>query len=146
MIIKFKNKEIVGIYGFLSKLSLKSKKSRARTRLQRKLEEKYKEYAEGKVEIQKTYALCDEKGELVLGKDDDLKFETPARKRAYLKEVEELDEEYAVIDYKEIMQQLNVLYKVLDKIEMELEGGDATAYDVLCEQLEKLPEEEEEGE
>ena len=143
MTIKIQNKDLAIIYAFLGKLSLKSKKSRARTRLSRLLEEKYREYAESTTELQKQFAICDEDGNLVED-GDGLKWETPSNKIKFLSEKKELDDEEAVINCTEIMQQMNVLHEVLEKLDMALEGDDAIAYDVLCEGLENLTSKEEE--
>lgn len=139
--LKLKNNSIVKIYRFLDSISLKGQASRGRTKLQKRLQEKEKEYIEEKETIQKQYIELDADGEFVVledGVSSPLKNGLSIKeKELFLEKIKELDNDTFEISFVEYSEKYEELFKELYCLDKELVGEEAEAYDVLMESYEQ---------
>lgn len=143
-LIEFKNGDLQSFHEFLVKLKLKGLKSIARTVLCKRLNEKYAERVEQRIEIQKEYAKLDENGELIVDDQAVILFESEEQRLACVTAVDEHDQLTATIDCSEIINHLVVLFTALQELDEALSGFDGMLYFNLYEQLEGLKFEKEE--
>lgn len=121
--LKFKNVELVAVGNLLGALNLKSKASRGRSKLLKLIVAKNEEYAADRKEALEPYF---EDGQVIKAKEQE------ARKVAF-----ELENEAAVITITEYVEKLKSLYEAIKDYPYELKNQDATAYDLLMDQLEE---------
>ncbi|WP_277631405.1 DUF1617 family protein [Atopococcus tabaci] len=141
--IKLKNNEVVPVFNFLQELELVGQASRGRTKFNKRLEEKNKEFNEDLTEIRKDYFEVDEAGELVV---KDNKFQpkedmTDEQKKELKDRVKELEEEEVEVSFSEYSKKYEALFEALDKLDVPLKGQDAFAYDQLMTAYEENEEE-----
>lgn len=139
--LKFKNSEIETVANFLNKAPLKSKASRARTLLIKKLNDKFGEYASFQKEVLEEYAKKKENGELY--KDEQGNFHWEVDKVDVANNaMTEIGGEEVYLDIEEYRPNMKFLTVSLNNLDMELSGNEAIVYDLLMDQLEKETEEE----
>ncbi|WP_277631316.1 DUF1617 family protein [Atopococcus tabaci] len=141
--IKLKNNEVVPVFNFLQEVELVGQASRGRTKFNKRLEEKNKEFNEDLTEIRKDYFEVDEAGELVL---KDNKFQpkedmTDEQMKELKDRVKELEEEEVEVSFAEYSKKYEALFEALDKLDVPLKGQDAFAYDQLMTAYEENEEE-----
>ncbi|MCD1023460.1 DUF1617 family protein [Enterococcus sp. SMC-9] len=130
MKIKIKNKELANVEQFLGNLTMKGKQSIARSRMLQILEKKQKEFAEDRKSIVIAYAEKDDKGEAIVKEDGTYELSTKGNAEAS-KEIADLLEEDAVIDYGEYSSRLNDLEKFIIEFDDEVSGNVAQGFFVL---------------
>lgn len=130
MQIKIKNKELTNVVQFLENLTMKGKQSIARSRMLQILEKKQKEFAEDRKSIVIAYAEKDDKGEAIIKADGTYELSTKSNAEAS-KEIADLLEEDAVIDYGEYSSRLNDLEKIIIEFDDEVSGNVAQGFFVL---------------
>lgn len=130
MQIKIKNKELSNVEQFLENLTMKGKQSIARSRMLQILEKKQKEFAEDRKSIVIAYAEKDDKGEAIVKEDGTYELSTKGNAEAS-KEIADLLEEDAVIDYGEYSSRLNDLEKFIIEFDDEVSGNVAQGFFVL---------------
>lgn len=141
--IKLKNVEVVPVFNFLQEVELVGQASRGRTKFNKRLEEKNKEFNEDLTEIRKDYFEVDEAGELVV---KDNKFQpkedmTDEQKKELKDRVKELEEEEVEVSFSEYSKKYEALFEALDQLDVPLKGQDAFAYDQLMTAYEENEEE-----
>lgn len=139
--LKLKNSEIISVINFLTIAPLKTKASRARSVVIKKLVEKNDELNKFQDEILEKFAEKDENGEVI--KDE---HGTSHWEKDHIKEgneaIQELRDEEIYINIEEYRPNMKILGLALDNLDMELSGQDAIAYDLLMDQLEEESEED----
>jgi hypothetical protein len=140
--LKLQNKYIQSLYMLLNNYEWKgSKQTRAVRKLKRLLERKHKELQEDKKEIVKQYVRLTENGEIYFDENDT--WETlPGKKQQLNKELEELSEEVATLEYGEYVNDISKVYEILDKSETKFSGQEADALVEFLEAYEDSKEEE----
>lgn len=133
MKIKIQNIYLVHVYNLLHGLKLKGQQSRARSKFMKLLERKMKEYQEEMDEIVKRYAKLDDEGNPIVNDEKYTILDVPG----YTKELKEVQEEFATIDYSEFTSQVSTVESIMNGLEDELEGDTAEAYDHLLDAFEK---------
>lgn len=136
--IEIRNIDLEMVHEFLIGITLKGRKSRSRSLLCKRINEKFAERAEQRNEIQKGYAKTNEDGEMITDDNGVISFETDEKRKLCVEEINEHDKELAVIDCTEIMEHMRTLLDSLDNLDEDLSGTSAYSYDLICEQLETL--------
>lgn len=129
--IKIKNTEIIPTFEFLQDLELLAKASRGRNRLQARLAEKSKEFANDLVDIQKEYFKTDSGGELITEDGKNLIPIEGSDLQEFNNKVYELNDESAEIIFGEDSDKLEALFAALDDLQVPLSGQKALIYDML---------------
>ena len=129
--IKIKNTEIIPVFEFLQALELLPKASRGRNRLQKRLEEKNKEFANDLTDIQKEYFKTNSEGELITEDGKNLVPIEGSDLQELEHKVEELNNESAEIIFGEDSDKLEALFAGLDDLQIPLSGQKALVYDML---------------
>ncbi|MBP1040360.1 DUF1617 family protein [Vagococcus sp. BWB3-3] len=138
-IINFKNGELELTHKFLIEIKLKGRKSRSRSLLCNRINEKFIERGEQRTEIQKEYAkLREDDGEMIVDDTGTILFETDQDRKDCIKAINEHELEEVAIDCTEILSHMQTLLNALDELDDELSGVEAAIYDTVCEQLESL--------
>jgi hypothetical protein len=132
MIVKIKNKYLGQGIDLLFNLSLKGKKSRHRTKLIRKMQERFKEVEQQRLELAKEHAQKDEEDNPII-KDNVYKMEDKA---AFNKDYQELLDEKLVLDSGDDQEMLKTMKNVLLNCDKEFSGQQAVVYDALCDAFE----------
>lgn len=134
--LKLKNIELPSTIAFLNRISLRTKASRARTLLVKKLDVRLQEYVKFQQEILDKFAVKDDTGEVV--KDEHGVFTWQADHVQEGNEAfKELGEEEVFLNIEEYRPNMAFLKAALDDLDMELSGVDALVYDLLMDQLEE---------
>lgn len=134
--LSLKNKELAPIINFLSEAELSPKASRCRSKLVKKLMEKYEEFSEDEKNLFEKYGERDDDGELI--KTDEQKYKlVPDTAKECLAEQQLLIDEEVMITLDEIKEKVKYLVTKLDKLDMKLSGNDAVIYDVIMDKLEE---------
>ncbi|CDI47511.1 Orf58 [Lactococcus lactis subsp. lactis Dephy 1] len=134
--LSLKNKELAPIINFLSAVELSPKASRCRSKLVKKLLEKYTELKEDLEEIIKKFGKRDDNGEIIRLENGNVEFSEDTREEG-IKEQEELFDEEISINLDEIKKKVKFLVTNLDQLDTKLSGYDAEIYDMLMDQLEE---------
>ena len=129
--IKIKNTEIIPTFEFLQELELLPKASRGRNRLQKRLEEKNKEFANDLTDIQKEYFKTNSERELITEDGKNLIPIEGSDLQELEHKVEELNNESAEIIFGEDSDKLEALFAALDDLQIPLSGQKALIYDML---------------
>lgn len=133
MVIKIKNKHIVGLGRFLLDIKLKGKTSRLRTKFVKMLDE----YNVKHLEPERMQILKDHNG--VLQNDGSVSFNNDEDKKAFLAEFEEWENEEFIIDVNEAnIEMLKVVKDILNDYDGELNGQDALDHDSYCEYFDEV--------
>lgn len=115
-------------------LTLKGRVSRHRTKLVNALIELEREKEVDRIELLREYAMKDENGDMVVGENNNVKFNNEEDVLKYQKDYQELMDEEPLINVsnetKEVVTEL-----MLDG-DFEIGGNYAQAYDSICEMLE----------
>lgn len=130
MQIKIQNKELSNVVQFLENLTMKGKQSLARSRMLQILEKKQKEFNEDRKTVIVDSADKDDKGEAIINDDGTYKLSAEGNAVAS-KEISNLLEEYAVIEYGEHSSRLNDLEKYVTEFNEEVTGNVAQGFFVL---------------
>lgn len=134
--LTFKNAELAAIGNFLGTLSLKNKASRGRTKLIKLVSAKNDEYIEERKDVLEPFIKKDEAGNNVEGDTPGsvvlIKEKTGEANAA----INEIDNESAVIEFTEYSEKMKALYDAIVDYPSEFSDQDATAYDLLMDQLE----------
>lgn len=137
--VTFKNGELSIIKKFLDDVKVSGKASRGRSKLLKLLAKKEQELNDDLNDVRKPYLILGDNGEPLI-ENNNVKFkDEEAREKATADIVELLDEK-AVIDITEYHDKLYALYSALNGYEYDLSGNDATAYDLLLDEFEKIKE------
>lgn len=134
--MEIKNGEITAYVEFLQKLNLKSRASRGRTKLIKLLEKKIDEFNMDLNSLRDEYFQKDDQGQFIQ-ENGRLVVKDGVSVAEAQSEVDELNNENAVILLDEYEQQIKAMYQALDEYDGELSGTDATIYDDLMEKLEQ---------
>lgn len=129
--IKIKNTEIIPTFEFLQDLELLAKASRGRNRLQTRLAEKNKEFADDLMDIQKEYFKTNSDGELITEDGTNLIPIEGSDLQEFNNKVYELNDENAEIIFGEDSDKLEALFAALDDLQIPLSGQKALIYDML---------------
>lgn len=129
--IKIKNTEIIPTFEFLQDLELLAKASRGRNRLQARLAEKNKEFANDLMDIQKEYFKTNGDGELITEDGKNLIPIEGSDLQEFNNKVYELNDESAEIIFGEDSDKLEALFAALDDLQVPLSGQKALIYDML---------------
>lgn len=129
--IKIKNTEIIPTFEFLQDLELLAKASRGRNRLQARLAEKSKDFANDLMDIQKEYFKTDSEGELITEDGKNLIPIEGSDLQEFNNKVYELNDESAEIIFGEDSDKLEALFAALDDLQISLSGQKALVYDML---------------
>lgn len=141
MEIKIENKYLTAVNNLLFNLKLKGKQTRARSKFLKLVLKKIEEFNEDEKTLVKEYAILDKEGEpIVIDDRYDIK-----DLKGYGKAVKELNDEVAIISGGEYVNSFEELKTVLDNLDIELEGADAVAYDLLMDAFEDAGTAKEEG-
>lgn len=135
--IKIKNTEIIPTFEFLQDLELLAKASRGRNRLQARLAEKNKEFANDLMDIQKEYFKTDSDGEFITEDGKNLIPIEGSDLQEFNNKVYELNDESAEIIFGEDSDKLEALFAALDDLQIPLSGQKALIYDMLMTAYEK---------
>ncbi len=134
--LSLKNKELAPVINFLTALELSPKASRCRSKLVKKLMEKYEEFSEDEKNLFEKYGERDDDGELI--KTDEQKYKlVPDTAKECLAEQQLLIDEEVMITLDEIKEKVKYLVTKLDKLDVKLAGNDAVIYDVIMDKLEE---------
>jgi hypothetical protein len=129
--IKIKNTEIIPTFEFLQDLELLAKASRGRNRLQARLAEKNKEFANDLMDIQKEYFKTNDDGDLITEDGKNLVPIEGSDLQEFNDKVYELNDESAEIIFGEDSDKLEALFAALDDLQTPLSGQKALIYDML---------------
>lgn len=134
--MKIKKYELEPFISFIHLLKLERVDSRMRTRFKKLLLDKYQDFAEELDEINKSYAIKDESGEIIV-EDNKINFENNDER---LKEIMDLSNEEIHIEQNEENKKmlLSVKESILNRGPSELEGKEADIYDSLAEIVEQI--------
>lgn len=134
--LKLKNIELPPTIAFLNRISLRTKASRARTLLVKKLDARLQEYVKFQQEILDKFAVKDDTGEVAKDEHGIFTWE-----EAHVQEgneaFKELGDEEVFLNIEEYRPNMVFLKAALDDLDMELSGVDALVYDLLMDQLEE---------
>lgn len=135
MLLNLKNRQLVSTINFLSKLELKTKESRSRSKVVNLLTGKLEELQADEKELLVKYSNKDsDDNPVMIGQDYDIPKES---ENEWLNQRVELLNEGISIDCSEIEVHTNRLTDVLNELDMTLKDDDALAYDLLLDELEK---------
>ena len=134
--LTLKNNELAPAINFLSGLELAPKASRCRSKLIKKLMEKYEEFSEDEKNLFEKYGERDDDGELVKTGEKNYKL-VPETAKECLAEQQLLIDEEVMISLDEIKEKVKYLVSKLDKLDVKLAGNDAVIYDVIMDKLEE---------
>lgn len=132
MNITLKNKELIPTIQFLQGLKLKNADSRHRSKLVKLLTTALDGFAESEQDLLKEHHLVDEKG-VILPEEQQEKEQVDA----YNIEQKKLYEEEVVIEGGMYAKNIDELPRILEALDIELEGKDAEVYDRLLDEMEK---------
>lgn len=132
--MKLKNWMLKPMTEMIGDLTLKGRVSRHRTKLVNALIELEREKEVDRIELLREYAMKDENGDMVVGENNNVKFNNEEDVLKYQKDYQELMDEEPLINVsnetKEVVTEL-----MLDG-DFEIGGNYAQAYDSICEMLE----------
>ena len=131
MNITLKNKELIPTINFLQGLKLKNADSRHRSKLVKLLTTALDEFAESEQDLLKEHNLVDEKG-AILPEDQQAKEQVDA----YNIEQKKLYEEVVIVGGM-YAKNIDELPRILEALDIELEGKEAEVYDRLLDEMEK---------
>lgn len=135
MLLNLKNRQLVSTINFLTKLELKTKESRSRSKVVNLLTEKLEELQKDEKELLVRYATKDEDDKPVMtGQSYDIPKEV---ENEWIEERTELLNESTSIDCSAYKVHVDRLVESLNNLDMNLKDEDAFAYDLLLDQLEK---------
>ncbi|WP_275781951.1 DUF1617 family protein [Latilactobacillus curvatus] len=134
--LTFKNAELVAIGNFLGTLSLKNKASRGRTKLIKLISAKNDEYNEERKDVLEPFIKKDEAGNDVEGDTPGSVVLIEEKQDEATSAINEIDEEFAVIEFTEYSEKMKALYDAIVDYPSEFSNQDAMAYDLLMDQLE----------
>jgi hypothetical protein len=138
MNFKIENSKIAGTINLLSKLSLKGKQSRHRSKMIKDLNSHLKDVAEQEQELLKEHCYLDENDEPKKtsdGQNWDVK-----DVKSFVKDRNELYEEIFVLEGGNVTGYLKTVKEVLLDSNEEWSGSEAELYDYLCDELERVEE------
>ncbi|QIW51230.1 DUF1617 family protein [Lactococcus raffinolactis] len=134
--LSLKNQELAPVINFLTALELSPKASRCRSKLVKKLMEKYEEFGEDEKSLFEKYGKRDETGELLKSEEGVYKLVEDTAAEC-LTEQQSLVDEEVTINLDEIKDKVKFLVSKLDKLDVKFSGNDAVIYDVLMDKLEE---------
>lgn len=138
MKLTIENQQIASTIQLLDELSLKGKESRHRSKLQKALKGHLEEVAEQEQALLKEHCRLDEKGNIkLLNEGEHYDVIDPI---AFKSEQKELYQETFTVEGSNMEETLQVIKMVLEESEVCYSGKQAEAYDLLCEELEKVDE------
>lgn len=140
--LTFKNEELAAVGNFLGDLNLKSKASRGRTKLIKLIASKNEEYTSERKEALEPFIMKDEKGNNVEGDTPNMVRIIEDKQDEANSIMDEIDEELAVIEFTEYSEKMHALYEAIVDYPTEFSNQNATAYDLLMDQLESVFENE----
>lgn len=129
--MNIKKQDLIKVYNFLNGASLVGAVSRARTKLNKSIEEAFQEMQSDESDLVKEYG-----GEILQGGTVKFDKERQDDKVAFNKAMLELHEESAVFT-ETTQDQFNRLKTALESYDKELSNQDAEAYDILLSALEE---------
>jgi hypothetical protein len=129
------NGKIVGAINLLSKLSLKGKQSRHRSKMIKDLNTQLQEVAEQEKVLLKDHCRLDEKGEPK--KTEDGRHWDVKDIDAFAADRKELYEEEFILEGGNAWGYLTTVKEILLECELEWSGEEADLYDYLCDEFEK---------
>ena len=144
--VKFKNRELAPIANFLGDIKLAGKASRGRTKLVKLLAEKSEDFQADMDDLKEKYFAKNDDGNYQSQEIDGEEYyvyANPDDKQKHVKEVEEINEDEAVITISEYKDKMKALYDALNNSEVELSNQDALVYDTIMDQLDECFEEKE---
>lgn len=142
MEFKIENGKIAGAINLLSKLSLKGKQSRHRSKMIKDLNAQLQDVAEQEKVLLKDHCRLDEKGE-PKKTEDGLHWDVKDID-AFAADRKDLYEEKFILEGGNAWGYLGTVKEVLLESELEWSGEEAAIYDYLCDEFEKEEAEEEE--
>lgn len=135
MLLNLKNKQLVSIINFLTKLELKPKESRSRTKISNLFTEKLEELQNDEKELLIRLSNKDDDGNpVMIGQNYDIPKES---EKEWVDERVDLLNESITIDCTQYKTHVERLTTVLQELDVTLKDEDAIAYDVLLDELEK---------
>lgn len=140
--LTFKNEELAAVGNFLGDLNLKSKASRGRTKLIKLIASKNEEYTSERKDALEPFIMKDEKGNNVEGDTPNMVRIIEDKQDEANSIMDEIDEELAVIEFTEYSEKMHALYEAIVDYPTEFSNQNATAYDLLMDQLESVFENE----
>lgn len=136
MSFKLENKYVVFAGELLAKVPMKAGRSRHRQRIIKLLNENLALYNIERDELLKEFAMLDETGELVSDEEGQAVFGSDVAKQGFIDSVNELNNEFVIIEGEQNMSSLKKVYHGLDETDMRFADNDAVIYDYLMEALE----------
>lgn len=140
--LTFKNEELAAIGNFLGTLSLKNKASRGRTKLIKLITVKNEEYTSDRNDVLEPFIKKDKEGNNVEGDTPNMVVLIEEKQDEANAAIKEINEESAVIEFTEYSEKMKALYEAIVDYPNEFSNQDATAYDLLMDQLESVFENE----
>lgn len=135
MLFNLKNKQLVSIINFLTKLELKPKESRSRTKISNLFTEKLEELQNDEKELLIRLSNKDDDGNpVMIGQNYDIPKES---EKEWVDERVDLLNESITIDCTQYKTHVERLTTVLQELDVTLKDEDAIAYDVLLDEFEK---------
>jgi len=132
MKITLKNKELAPAINFLQGLKLKNADSRHRSKLVKLLVKAFEELSEEEQELLKKYDLLDNEGAIKESEEQDI-----TKAKEFKKEQSVLMDEEVVIEGGMYAKNIDELPRILNEIDVELDGNEAEIYDRLLDEMEK---------
>ena len=133
MKITLKNKELAPAINFLQGLKLKNADSRHRSKLVKLLVKAFEELLEEEQELLKIHDLLDSEGAIKESEEQDIN-----KAKEFKKEQSVLMDEEVVIEGGMYAKNIDELPRVLNEIDVELDGNEAEIYDRLLDEMEKV--------
>lgn len=132
MKITLKNKELAPAINFLQGLKLKNADSRHRSKLVKLLVKAFEELSEEEQELLKKHDLLDSEGAIKESEEQDIN-----KAKEFKKEQSVLMDEEVVIEGGMYAKNIDELPRILNEIDVELDGNEAEIYDRLLDEMEK---------
>lgn len=132
MKITLKNKELAPAINFLQGLKLKNADSRHRSKLVKLLVKAFEELSEEEQELLKKHDLLDNEGAIKESEEQDIN-----KAKEFKKEQSVLMDEEVVIEGGMYAKNIDELPRILNEIDVELDGNEAEIYDRLLDEMEK---------
>lgn len=132
MKITLKNKELAPAINFLQGLKLKNADSRHRSKLVKLLVKAFEELSEEEQELLKKHDLLDSEGAIKESEEQDI-----TKAKEFKKEQSVLMDEEVVIEGGMYAKNIDELPRILNEIDVELDGNEAEIYDRLLDEMEK---------
>lgn len=132
MKITLKNKELAPAINFLQGLKLKNADSRHRSKLVKLLVKAFEELSEEEQELLKKHDLLDSEGAIKESEEQDIN-----KAKKFKKEQSVLMDEEVVIEGGMYAKNIDELPRILNEIDVELDGNEAEIYDRLLDEMEK---------